>query len=155
MDGRLSLGRRVLVPYAAAGIAHYDGTYVYALDAITGEVKWCNDSSGSLSEQVDCGVSLQGELYIADGELRFLGGGKYEIARYDLSGSGSHTAQIMAKLIRSGNGWAMTAIGATCSGRTRYQPCLGLGPRSTYGRFDDQSATGWPQEQRRRLWMPP
>lgn len=41
-----------------------------------------------------------------------------EIARYDLSGSGPHTAQIMAKLVRSGNGWAMTAIGATCSGRT-------------------------------------
>ena len=41
-----------------------------------------------------------------------------EIARYDLTGSGSHTAQIMAKLVRSGNGWAMTAIGATCSGRT-------------------------------------
>ncbi len=70
--------------YAAAGIAHYDGTYVYALDAVTGEVKWCNDSSGSLSKEVDCGVSLQGELYIADGELRFLGGGKYEVARYDL-----------------------------------------------------------------------
>jgi outer membrane protein assembly factor BamB len=70
--------------YAAAGIAHYDGTYVFALNAVTGDVKWCNDTSGRLSEEVDCGVSLQGELYIADGELRFLGGGKYEIARYDL-----------------------------------------------------------------------
>jgi outer membrane protein assembly factor BamB len=71
------------VVYAAAGIAHYDGTYVYALDAKSGQVKWCNDSSGRLSEEVDCGVSLQGNLYLADGELRFLGGGKYETARYD------------------------------------------------------------------------
>jgi outer membrane protein assembly factor BamB len=73
------------VVYAAAGIAHYDGTYVYALDAASGRVKWCNDSSGSLSEKVDCGISLQGHLYLADGELRFLGGGAYETARYDLS----------------------------------------------------------------------
>jgi len=41
-----------------------------------------------------------------------------EIARYDLSGSGSHTAQIMAKVARDGNGWSMTAVGAATSGRT-------------------------------------
>jgi tellurium resistance protein TerZ len=41
-----------------------------------------------------------------------------EIARYDLSGSGSHTAQVMAKLTRSDGGWSMTAIGAITSGRT-------------------------------------
>lgn len=41
-----------------------------------------------------------------------------EVARYDLSGSGRHTAQIMAKLSRDGSAWTMTAIGATASGRT-------------------------------------
>ncbi len=41
-----------------------------------------------------------------------------EIARYDLSGSGSHTAQVMAKLTRNGGGWTMTAIGEITSGRT-------------------------------------
>ncbi len=41
-----------------------------------------------------------------------------EVARYDLSGSGHHTAQVMAKLSREGTGWTMTAIGATASGRT-------------------------------------
>lgn len=41
-----------------------------------------------------------------------------EIARYDLSGSGTHNAQIMAKVTREGAGWAMTAIGAPASGRT-------------------------------------
>lgn len=44
-----------------------------------------------------------------------------EVARYDLSGSGSHTAQIMAKVARSDSGWAMTAIGATASGRTFHE----------------------------------
>jgi tellurium resistance protein TerZ len=41
-----------------------------------------------------------------------------ELARFDLSGSGRHTAQVMAKVTRDGAGWAMTAIGATASGRT-------------------------------------
>ncbi len=41
-----------------------------------------------------------------------------EIARYELTGSGSHTAQIMAKVSRDGAGWSMTAIGAPASGRT-------------------------------------
>jgi tellurium resistance protein TerZ len=41
-----------------------------------------------------------------------------EIARYDLSGSGSHTAQIMSKVARDGTGWSMTAIGTAASGRT-------------------------------------
>lgn len=72
------------VVYAAAGIAHYDSTHVVALDGVTGEVKWYNNSSGTISEQVDSGISLQGELYVDGGELRFLGGGVYHTARYDL-----------------------------------------------------------------------
>jgi tellurium resistance protein TerZ len=41
-----------------------------------------------------------------------------EIARYDLSGRGTHTAQVMAKVARSGGGWQMTAIGQIANGRT-------------------------------------
>jgi outer membrane protein assembly factor BamB len=72
------------VVYAAAGIAHYDGTYVVALDAVTGKVKWYNDQSGTLSEKVNSGVSLQGSLSIRNNELCFEGGGVYQMARYDL-----------------------------------------------------------------------
>jgi len=72
------------VVYAAAGIAHYDGTYVVALDAVTGKVKWYNDKSGTLSEKVNSGVSLQGGLAIRNNELQFEGGGVYQMARYDL-----------------------------------------------------------------------
>ncbi|MEQ9410713.1 MAG: PQQ-binding-like beta-propeller repeat protein [Fuerstiella sp.] len=70
--------------YAAAGITHYDGTYVVALDAVTGKLKARNDGSGILSRAVNSGVSLQGNLMIVDNELRFLGGGVYETARFDL-----------------------------------------------------------------------
>ena len=72
------------VVYAAAGIAHYDGTYVAALDAVTGKVKWYNDESGALSEKVNSGISLQGNLSIQRNELCFTGGGVYQTARYDL-----------------------------------------------------------------------
>ncbi|MCB1077608.1 MAG: PQQ-binding-like beta-propeller repeat protein, partial [Verrucomicrobiae bacterium] len=70
--------------YAAGGITHYDGTWVVALDAATGEVKAHNSTSGIISSEVDNGISVQGELRIVDGELQFLGGGVYEWARYDL-----------------------------------------------------------------------
>jgi tellurium resistance protein TerZ len=41
-----------------------------------------------------------------------------EVARYDLSVQGNHTAQIMAKLYRHGGEWKMHAIGENGSGRT-------------------------------------
>jgi tellurium resistance protein TerZ len=45
-------------------------------------------------------------------------GGDTEIAKYNLTGSGRHTAQIMAKVSRDGAGWSMTALGIPASGRT-------------------------------------
>ncbi len=41
-----------------------------------------------------------------------------EVARYDLSGQGQHTAQVMAKVTRQDKTWQMTAIGEIASGRT-------------------------------------
>lgn len=41
-----------------------------------------------------------------------------EVARYNLTGQGSHTAQIMAKVYRHNNEWKMQAIGEYASGRT-------------------------------------
>jgi tellurium resistance protein TerZ len=45
-------------------------------------------------------------------------GNNKEIAKYDLSVQGSHTAQIMAKLYRHNNEWKMHAIGENGNGRT-------------------------------------
>ncbi|UNO39309.1 TerD family protein [Streptomyces sp. MST-110588] len=41
-----------------------------------------------------------------------------ELARYTLTGGGNATAQVMAKVQRSGGGWQMTAIGEPATGRT-------------------------------------
>lgn len=41
-----------------------------------------------------------------------------EVARYNLSSQGNHTAMIMAKVYRHNGEWKMHAIGETASGRT-------------------------------------
>ncbi|MFD9864094.1 TerD family protein [Streptomyces alboflavus] len=41
-----------------------------------------------------------------------------ELARYTLTGGGSHTGQVMAKVHRTGPGWQMKAIGEPAAGRT-------------------------------------
>jgi len=70
--------------YAAAGIIDYDGTYVYALDAITGKIRWQNNGSGHLDKELRKGVSAQGDLTIADGRLWMPGGNVVSPAIYDL-----------------------------------------------------------------------
>lgn len=44
-----------------------------------------------------------------------------EVARYELSGGEASTALIMAKVTRSGSGWALTAVGQYADGRTAQQ----------------------------------
>ena len=41
-----------------------------------------------------------------------------ELARYNLSCQGNHTAQIMAKVVRGSGGWEMVAIGENAIGQT-------------------------------------
>lgn len=41
-----------------------------------------------------------------------------ELARFDLSGSGTHTGQVMAQVVRVGDGWEMKALGEKTTGRT-------------------------------------
>lgn len=73
------------VVYAAAGIASYDGTYVYALDAATGEPIWENDSSGQLGgDSGSVGVSLQGHLLLHNDTLYLAGGNVVSPAAFDI-----------------------------------------------------------------------
>jgi hypothetical protein len=70
--------------YFACGIIDYDGTYVYALDADTGELRWQNNSSGHLSDELRKGVSAQGDLTIQGNRLLLAGGNQVSPAPYDL-----------------------------------------------------------------------
>ena len=69
--------------YVAAGIVNYDGTYVYALDAATGHIKWQNNTSGHLDRQARTGVSVQGHQLLYDGKLYLASGTSVSPAVYD------------------------------------------------------------------------
>ncbi|MGD0090018.1 MAG: PQQ-binding-like beta-propeller repeat protein, partial [Planctomycetota bacterium] len=86
--------------YAAAGIAHYDGTHVWALDAVTGQPKWHNSTSGAVNPEVKNGVSVCGSLRLDGDMLAFHGGNVYTTAKYTLASGecplqpiGPHTSQ--------------------------------------------------------------
>jgi outer membrane protein assembly factor BamB len=73
------------VVYAAAGIVSHDGTHVYALDAVTGTIRWQNNTSGELmGEDIVCGVSVQGHMLLHDGKLYLAGGNVVSPAVYDV-----------------------------------------------------------------------
>ena len=72
------------VAYVAAGLSNYDGTYVYALDVATGKPVWCNDTSGHLDPNANCGASVQGHLLLNDGKLYLAGGNAVSPAVYDI-----------------------------------------------------------------------
>ncbi len=71
--------------YAAGGIADFSGTYVCALDAVTGIMKWRNSTSGSLQGGLRNGVSVQGDMTVASGELLLAGGNQVSPATFDLA----------------------------------------------------------------------
>ena len=74
--------------YAAAGIFNYDGTHVYALNAVDGSIKWQNNTSGALPADAKgegAGVSVQGHLLVNDGAVYLPAGNKPTIASYALA----------------------------------------------------------------------
>jgi len=72
------------VAYFAAGIIDRDGTYVYAVNAKTGKIKWQNNESGHLNKEIRKGVSVQGDLTIGQGRLWMASGNQVSPASYDL-----------------------------------------------------------------------
>ncbi|MCH7559251.1 MAG: PQQ-binding-like beta-propeller repeat protein, partial [Planctomycetes bacterium] len=73
------------IAYFAAGIIDCDGTYVYAVDAKTGKIKWQNNSCGHLNPEIRKGVSAQGCLAIHGDQLLMAGGNQVNPARFDLA----------------------------------------------------------------------
>jgi len=71
------------IAYVASGISNFDGTYVYALDAKSGEIKWQNNTSGHLNAEARTGVGVQGHLLLHDGKLYMAGGNAVSPAVYD------------------------------------------------------------------------
>ena len=86
------------VAYFAAGIIDYDGTHLYALDALTGRIKWQNHSSGHLNKELRKGVSAQGNLTIHNDWLLLAGGNQVSPAAFELK-----TGKCLAKNFDQGH----------------------------------------------------
>jgi tellurium resistance protein TerZ len=105
------------------------GSLIHTGDNRTGEGEGDDEQIICHLDKVPPGVdilvfvvnSFTGENFsqIENAFCRIVNGNNHqEIARYELSCQGNHSAQVMAKLYRHGNEWKMHAIGENCTGRT-------------------------------------
>lgn len=99
--------------FVAAGIVNYDGTYVYALDAATGALKWKNDTSGHLDTEARTGASAQGHMLLHADRLYLASGNAFSPAIY--STADGHCLNDPAPLARcestSPRGWELYLVG--------------------------------------------
>ena len=71
------------VVYAAAGVFPYEGIYVVALDAETGDVVWRNDTTGDQAHELDYGgICPQGYLVASD-DILYVPSGRAMPAAFD------------------------------------------------------------------------
>ena len=126
------------VAYFAAGIIDYDGTYVYALDAKSGEIRWQNNSSGHLNKELRKGVSAQGILTVQGGHLLLAGGNQVSPARFDLE-----TGECLARTFAQGrpkanNGRFVGVLQAEtviAGGQTLYAPAKNVSTKGSFMAF--------------------
>jgi len=99
--------------YVAAGMANYDGTYVYALDATTGRIKWQNNTSGHLDQQAHTGVGVQGHMMLHAGKLYMAGGNAVSPAVYDAATGKclNDPAPLARCQSESPRGWELSLLG--------------------------------------------
>jgi outer membrane protein assembly factor BamB len=99
--------------YAAAGIANYDGTYVYALDAATGRIKWQNNTSGHLDRQAHTGVSVQGHMLLAGDKLYMASGTSVSPAVYNVADGKclNDPGPLASCQSQSPRGWELSLLG--------------------------------------------
>jgi len=99
--------------YLAAGIINIDGTHVYALDAVTGKIKWQNNTSGHLDAEARTGVSVQGHMLINDGKLYLASGTSLSPAVYDITNGKCLNDPAPLKLCASNSsrGWELYLVG--------------------------------------------
>ena len=99
--------------YVAAGIVNYDGTYVYALDAVTGAIKWQNNTSGHLDKQARTGVSVQGHQLLDNGKLYLASGTSLSPAVYDITNGKclNDPRPLAACNSQAPRGWELSLLG--------------------------------------------
>ena len=131
------------VAYFAAGIIDHDGTYVYAVDAKTGELKWQNNSAGHLSAELRKGVSVQGNTTVMGDQLLLAGGNQVSPAIFDIN-----TGELRAKSFaqgqpKSNSGQFVGAFqnkSAIVGGRILYSAADNVATKGNFVAFSDKGA---------------
>jgi tellurium resistance protein TerZ len=123
-------GGRVLDTVYFGKLRSSDGAIQHTGDNLTGEGEGDDESinvdlgavHGSVEHIVFVVNSYSGENFteIDNAFVRVVDSmaGDTELARFQLTGSGTHTALVMARVSRTPAGWTFTAIGAPGNGRT-------------------------------------
>ncbi|NNG38337.1 TerD family protein [Flexivirga sp. ID2601S] len=123
-------GGRVLDTVYFGKLRSGDGAIQHTGDNLTGEGDGDDESivvdlsqvHGSVEHIVFVVNSYSGENFteVDNAFVRVVDSmsGDTELARFQLTGSGPHTALVMAKVSRVGGGWQFTAIGTPGNGRT-------------------------------------
>lgn len=126
----LCSGGRVVEYVSFTNLRSSNGSVVSSGDNLTGEGEGDDESISvdlvAVDDSVDTIVfavtSYGGEPFdgIDNAYVRVLDvlDGEAELVRYTLTGSGAHTAMVMAKVERAAGGWRFTALGNPASGRT-------------------------------------
>ena len=131
------------IAYFAAGIIDHDGTYVYAVDAKTGELNWQNNSAGHLAPELRKGVSVQGNMTIMGDQLLLAGGNQVSPAPFDLK-TGELRAQPFAQgQPKSNNGQFVGAFhnkSAIVGGRILYSAPDNVATKGNFVAFSDKRA---------------
>jgi len=112
------------VAYAAAGMASWDGTHVYALDPETGRIRWQNNTSGHLAgDDKVSGVSVQGHLLLNQNRLYLAGGNVVSPAMYDVD-DGKCLNTLDDEFVKAPRGSEMFVVGGNVGvyGRMLYSP---------------------------------
>jgi outer membrane protein assembly factor BamB len=133
--------------YAAAGMVNFDGTYVYALDAVTGRIKWQNNTSGHLDRQAHTGVSVQGHLLLCGDKLYMPGGNSISPAVYNVTdGACLNDPGPLAKCeSQSPRGWELSLLGdqvAACGKPFYAHPDYDVFDATAFNKVFLTSATG-------------
>ncbi len=113
------------VAYCAAGIIDHDGTYVYALDAMTGHLRWQNNSSGHLNSELRKGVSVQGNMTIDGDRLLLAGGNQVSPAPFDLASGQCTAGPIATGRTQEQQRQILRIVHGHASDRGRSHPVLG------------------------------
>jgi outer membrane protein assembly factor BamB len=131
------------VAHFAAGIIDHDGTYVYAVDAKSGKLKWHNNSSGHVNPELRKGVSVQGNMSVLGDQLLLAGGNQISPAPFDRESGKLRGKPLQQGQPKANNGRFVGAFrdsAALVGGRVLYSAPDNVATKGSFVFYTDRGA---------------